>query len=203
MRAQFRYEKINERERKKRANATLRSKYTKSTKNRHRYQHWSRYICVKAARVRWLLQLTMWINFTSIVPNHVFSGGRKNASNRQRRQTHTHTHKTLKNIGKWFFLAIAFLCKHRHWCVMQKKWKSKRNRREEEEKNGSFAYKWTEIRSKASSTQIKCANQPQSKMIAVFFRIMLMFLSSCFFLSLIWQQDKFFFLQQVTSLDFM
>lgn len=101
MRAQFRYEKINERERKNRANATLRSKYTKSTKNRHRYQHWRRYICVKAARVRWLLQLTMWINFTSIVPNHVFSGGRKNAPNRQRRQTHTH--KTLKNIGKWFF----------------------------------------------------------------------------------------------------
>lgn len=96
MRAQFRYEKINERGRKKRANATLRSKYTKSTKNRHRYQHWRRYICVKAARVRWLLQLTMWINFTSIVPNHVFSGGRKNASNRQRRQTHTHTQNTQK-----------------------------------------------------------------------------------------------------------
>lgn len=194
MRAQFRYEKINERERKKRANATLRSKYTKSTKNRHRYQHWRRYMCAKAARVRWLLQLTMWINFTSIVPNHVFSGGQKNASNRQRRQTHTRTHTEHSKISaNDFFLRSHFYANIVIDVLCKKKWKSKRNRREEEEKNGSFAYKWTEIRSKASSTQIKCANQPQSKMIAVFFRIMLMFLSSCFFLSLIWQQDNFFF----------
>lgn len=108
------------------------------------------------------------------------------------RHTHTHT-KHSKISANDFFLRSHFYANIVIDVLCKKKWKSKRNRREEEEKNGSFAYKWTEIRSKASSTQIKCANQPQSKMIAVFFRIMLMFLSSCFFLSLIWQQDNFFF----------
>lgn len=83
---------------------------------------------------------------------------------------------------------IAFLCKHFtvSWCYAKrdeiKANKNEKRNENEKKNNGSFAYKSILL------SQIKCANQPQSKMIAVFFGMFFFFFSF-----LICQQDKFFF----------
>lgn len=94
-----------------------------------------------------MAQLTMWINFTSfrILLLLFFYTGKCINSKRQ---------KALKNIRKCFLSRIFKQILGRHSVdVMQKKIKYKNSTKskwKEERRNGSFAYKWTGICSKAS-----------------------------------------------------
>lgn len=91
----------------------------------------------------------------------------------------THTRTYIENYSKRISANASFAFwykrfdRHSGRCVMQRRWNQNESRRKREEakSNGSFAYKWTENSLKSIMPEIKCANQPQSKMITVFFRI--------------------------------
>ena len=145
----------------------------------------------KKQKAKWCIatQLTMWINFTSFRIICIFFYIRVSfllsCTGKCIESHDTHTRTYIENYSKRISantslvrIFVQTLRRHSVWCVMQRRWNQNESKEREKKKEATVHLRINgqkENSLKSIMPEIKCANQPQSKMITVFFRIAFFF----------------------------